>query len=133
VALDQRQGVGQHAAPAVVEGQQHAGPCAVGVEQGGGRWPVELAAGVQQAVERFGSDGVAAVETRRLRADVLDAVEQQLVPFARETVWYEPAQIQRRGRELLRTLSREQFLELVAVSALANVLCRLGFLVEAAA
>jgi uncharacterized peroxidase-related enzyme len=63
----------------------------------------------------------------------LDPVEQQLVPFARETVWYEPARIQRRGRELLRTLSREQFIELVVVAALANVLCRLGYLTESTA
>ncbi len=62
-----------------------------------------------------------------LASPALDPVERIAVPFARETVWYQPAQIQRHGRQVLETLSREQFIELVTVAALANVVCRLGF------
>lgn len=83
----------------------------------------------EEGMEREQLDSVLA----HLSGPELDAVEQQLVPFARETVWYEPAQIQRRGRELLRTLSREEFLELITVAALANVMCRLGYLTETTA
>ena len=42
------------------------------------------------------------------------------------------AQIQRRGREVMNALTRDQFLELIAVAALANTVCRLGFLTDAA-
>lgn len=65
-----------------------------------------------------------------LAAPILDPVERIVVPFARETVWYQPVQIQRRGREVMEALSREQFIELVGVAALANGLCRLGFLAQ---
>jgi alkylhydroperoxidase family enzyme len=65
-------------------------------------------------------DGILA----HLSSPVLDEIERVVVPFARETVWYEPIEIQRRGREVMRVLSREQFLELVAVASLANALCR---------
>jgi alkylhydroperoxidase family enzyme len=68
-----------------------------------------------------------------LGSPVLDPVEKIIAPFARETVWYQPAQIQRRGREVMNELTREQFLELIAVAALANLVCRLEFLTDAAA
>lgn len=58
----------------------------------------------------------------------LDDLERVLLPFARDTVWYQPASIQRRGREALQDLSREQFLEFVAVASLANSVCRLAVL-----
>ena len=60
-----------------------------------------------------------------LTSPVLDPVERIVVPFARETVWYRPAQIQRRGREVKEALSRECFVELIAVTAIANAVCRL--------
>jgi alkylhydroperoxidase family enzyme len=64
-----------------------------------------------------------------LTSSALDPVERIAIPFARETVWYEPAQIQRRGREVMKELSREQFVELVAVASIANMVCRLGIVV----
>jgi alkylhydroperoxidase family enzyme len=66
-----------------------------------------------------------------LAAPSLDAVESRVVPFARETVWYQPAHIQQRARALLEDLSRERFVELVATAALANATCRVGFLATA--
>lgn len=65
-----------------------------------------------------------------LASPVLDPVEQVVVPFARETVWYQPAQIQRRARQVMEALSRDRFLELIAVAALANMVCRLGIVAE---
>lgn len=66
---------------------------------------------------------------RHLTSPVLDAKEALMLSFARETVWYEPARIQRRGREAMQTLSREEFVELVAVASVANMVCRLGAVV----
>lgn len=61
----------------------------------------------------------------------LDPVECAVLPYARETIWYkDPASIQRKGREVREQLSEEQFLELVGVTAIANVVCRLGMVLE---
>jgi len=64
-----------------------------------------------------------------LDAPELDPVERMLVPFARETIWYEPAPLQRRACWVRDRLSGTQFIEAVGVVALANGLCRLGAVV----
>jgi AhpD family alkylhydroperoxidase len=51
--------------------------------------------------------------------------ESVLLIFARDTIWYEPVQIQRRARELRNRLSAAQFVEAIGVVSLANALCRL--------
>jgi AhpD family alkylhydroperoxidase len=61
-----------------------------------------------------------------LASPALDPVESIAVPFARETVWYQPARIQKRAREVMAALTREQFTELIAVASLANALCRIA-------
>lgn len=61
-----------------------------------------------------------------LDAPELDPVERLVVPFARETVWYEPALIQRRARAMRGVLDEAQLLEAIGVAALANGVCRLG-------
>jgi AhpD family alkylhydroperoxidase len=66
-----------------------------------------------------------------LDSPALDPLERQLVSFARETIWYEPAVLQRRARALRERLSTEQFLEAVGVAALANGLCRMGAMLPA--
>jgi AhpD family alkylhydroperoxidase len=63
----------------------------------------------------------------------LDPVERLLVPFARETIWYEPALLQRRARALREQLATEPLLEAIGVAALGNGLCRLGAVVMHAA
>lgn len=72
-------------------------------------------------------DGILA----HLRSPLLDATEKVVVSFARETVWYEPARIQQLGRNAMQTLSREEFIELVTVASVANMICRLGIVVGA--
>ena len=55
----------------------------------------------------------------------VSADEAALLSFARDTIWYEPIQIQRRARELRERLSPVQFVEALGVVSLANALCRL--------
>jgi AhpD family alkylhydroperoxidase len=56
----------------------------------------------------------------------LDPVESVIVPFARETIWYRPAEIQRQARRVRDRLTAEQFVDLVATAALANAVCRMS-------
>lgn len=70
-------------------------------------------------------DAVVARALTHLHAPELDEVENLLLPFARDTIWYQPAPVQRRARELLQRLSPAQFVEAVGVLSLANALCRL--------
>jgi len=61
-----------------------------------------------------------------LASPALDPIEAAVVPFARETIWYRPVQIQRRARALRAQLTRDQFLELVGIVSLANAVCRMS-------
>jgi AhpD family alkylhydroperoxidase len=82
------------------------------------------------ALRREGlSDSAQAQILTHLDAPELDPVERLLVRFARETIWYEPEQLQRRARALRDHLSGPQLLEAIGVVALANGLCRLGAMV----
>ena len=78
--------------------------------------------------EGFPEDALRNVLTH-LDAPELDPIERLLVPFTRETIWYEPAALQRRARALRDQLTPVQFLEVIGVASLANGLCRLGALV----
>lgn len=77
----------------------------------------------------LGDDDIARVLTH-LSSPKLDAVERVVIPFARESVHYRPAPVQRRTAELVRTLGPEMTREVVAVASLANVMARLGILGE---
>ena len=65
-----------------------------------------------------------------LSSPALSELEQILVPLARETVWYQPAQIQRRCAEVQAQLSKAQFLDFCGAVALLNSVCRLGVIVD---
>jgi AhpD family alkylhydroperoxidase len=85
---------------------------------------------VSEAVRREGlTEAALAQVLTHLDAPELDPVERLLVPFARETIWYEPAQVQRRARDLRDRLTGPQLLEAIGVAALANGLCRMGAMV----
>ncbi|HEX2541440.1 MAG TPA: hypothetical protein VHM00_10200 [Caldimonas sp.] len=77
----------------------------------------------------------AALETilTHLAGPELDELERVLVPFARETIWYEPARIQRRARALREQMSEPQLVEAIGVAALGNGLCRMGAILGCAA
>jgi alkylhydroperoxidase family enzyme len=63
-----------------------------------------------------------------LSSPVLDKTERRIVLLARETVWYQPAQIQRKCREFADDMTREQLLEFIGAVSIANAICRLGIL-----
>jgi AhpD family alkylhydroperoxidase len=85
---------------------------------------------VSEAIEREGLKQSALTQVlTHLDAPELDPIERLLVPFARETIWYEPASLQRRARTLRDRLSAPQLLEAIGVAALANGLCRMGAVV----
>jgi hypothetical protein len=85
---------------------------------------------VGEALQREGlSAATVAQVLTHLDASELDPVERLLVPFARETIWYEPALVQRRARALRDRLTGPQLLEGIGVAALANGLCRMGAMV----
>jgi len=71
-------------------------------------------------------DAAVAQALTHLHAPELDEVENLLLPFARDTIWYQPAPVQRRARELCDRLSPAQFVEALGVLSLANALCRLA-------
>jgi AhpD family alkylhydroperoxidase len=84
----------------------------------------------REAVRLLGAEGLDEAAVRSILAHLgspaLDRLEAQIVPYARDTVRYDPAQIQRRGKALRSQLSAEQFIELVGTVALANAVSRLG-------
>jgi AhpD family alkylhydroperoxidase len=65
-----------------------------------------------------------------LGSSELDGREALLVPFARDTVRYQHAEIQRRTREVTAGMSPPEQLELVGTAALANAVCRLSTLLD---
>jgi AhpD family alkylhydroperoxidase len=85
---------------------------------------------IGEAVQRegLGAPALAQILTH-LDAPELDDVERLLVRFARETIWYEPAVLQRRARALSARLTGPQLIEAAGVTSLANGLCRLGAMV----
>lgn len=66
---------------------------------------------------------------RDLDAPGLSAVERALLPFVRETLWYEPAKLQRHARALRTVLTAEQLVEAIGTVAVANGLCRMAAVV----
>ena len=88
----------------------------------------------REAAKLLEGDGIGEAELESILAHLaspaLDPVEAALLPLARDTVWYEPAAIQRRARDLHSRISQEQFLEFVGIAALANTVCRLAIVLE---
>ena len=79
------------------------------------------------ALQREGLDERALTQAlAHLDDPELDAGERLLLRFARETIWYEPEQLQRSARALRDRLSGPQLLEAIGVASLANGLCRMG-------
>ena len=64
-----------------------------------------------------------------LSSPSLSEIEQLFIPLARETVWYQPVQIQRRCAALQSQVSNEQFLDFLGAVSLMNSLCRLRVIV----
>jgi uncharacterized peroxidase-related enzyme len=60
-----------------------------------------------------------------LTSPALDPIEAAALPFARETIWYQPANIQRRSRDMRDSLPRAAYVELLVTASAANMVCRL--------
>lgn len=84
---------------------------------------------LQEAIRLAARDGADEQFVRNavehLSAPGVTAEEALLVPFARETVWYESPRLQERTRMVAAKLRPDQFVEAVFVLSLANALCRL--------
>ena len=61
-----------------------------------------------------------------LDSPLLTATERALLPFARETLWYEPAPLQRRARELRGRVTDTELMEAIGIAALGNGLSRMA-------
>ncbi len=94
-----------------------------------GSLPFEEEATLLLLDQGFSADEVNKVLTH-LSSTTLTELEQLLVPLARETVWYQPAQIQRRCAEVQSQVSNEQFLDFCGAVSLLNTVCRLGVIAD---
>jgi hypothetical protein len=65
-----------------------------------------------------------------LASPKLDARESAILSWVRETVRYQPGQIQKRTRALADAIGMEATLEAVGVASLANATVRLAMLLE---
>jgi alkylhydroperoxidase family enzyme len=90
----------------------------------------------REAVRALAEEGLDAAEVEgilaHLGSPVLVPTETAVVRFARETIWYQPAPIQRQARELNAQLGTPALLELVGITSLANAFARLAFVLEPA-
>ncbi len=88
------------------------------------------AAALSEARAMLAQAGVDTVTSARaldhLGAPGLTDSENLLLGFARDTLWYQPAAIQRRARAVRDRLARPEFIEALGVCSLANAVCRLS-------
>ncbi len=83
----------------------------------------------REAIRLLAEQGLAGdqieVILSHLSSPLLDPAENAMLPLARESIRYDHAQIQRQALEVSRKLTQEQFVELVGVIGIANMVCRL--------
>lgn len=85
---------------------------------------------VGRALQTEGLDAAAIARLlTHLDGPELEPAERLLMSYARETLWYQPAMLQRHTRALREQLSNEQVVEAVGVAALANAVCRMAAVV----
>ncbi|MCP3986929.1 MAG: hypothetical protein GY723_21285 [bacterium] len=80
-----------------------------------------------QGFDHTAAEGVLA----HLSSPSLEPIESALVSFAPETLWYQPASLQRRVRELRGPLTDAELLESIGIASWANAICRLSLALEA--
>ena len=84
----------------------------------------------QEACRLLEAEGMSAASIEHilahLSAPTLDPIDAAAIGLARESIWFRPAQIQRQMRSIRSLFSNQQFVELIGLAALANMLCRLG-------
>lgn len=89
-----------------------------------------------EATQLLVEGGLAAHEVEgiltHLGSPQLDSSESAIILFARETIRYQPAQIQRRARAVRERVPAEEFVEVIGLCALANAVCRLDVIADPA-
>ena len=65
-----------------------------------------------------------------LTTEAIPELERAVLPWARETVWYETADLQRKTQVLLRTLGRDQTVDAIGAAAMANACVRMAMLAK---
>ena len=80
------------------------------------------------------SEGLGDAEIGQILAHLsspsLTQIESVLVPFARETVWYQPARIQRRCAEVQNAVGKAAFLHFLGIVSVVNAICRISFIAD---
>ena len=67
-----------------------------------------------------------------LTAPTLSPLERAAAALARDSIWPQPAALQRQARAIRPLFSRRQFIDLIGCAALANACCRLSAAVDLA-
>jgi alkylhydroperoxidase family enzyme len=97
---------------------------------------IGCAAAERESVRLLAAEGLADAEIgdalAHLSTPALDPLERAAASLARESIWPQPAPLQRHVRSLRPLFTREQFVELLAVAALANTICRLSVALDLA-
>jgi AhpD family alkylhydroperoxidase len=87
-----------------------------------------------EALRLLAAEGVDRAEAEARLAHLggagADPVEATVLTFARETIRYQPARVQRRARELRERLGRAELVDTIGTAALANAVCRLWIALE---
>jgi alkylhydroperoxidase family enzyme len=87
-----------------------------------------------EAMQLLADSGMTAAQIdsalAHLGGSALDARDHAAVSLARESLWYRPAVIQRHARSIRELFTRQQFVELIGMTSLANMLCRLAIATE---
>ncbi len=82
--------------------------------------------GTRIAIESGMNPGSIDEALDHLVSEELSEKEKQVLGLARETVWYQPAPIQRRARQVRDELTTPEFIECIVAASTANMVCRLG-------
>jgi AhpD family alkylhydroperoxidase len=86
---------------------------------------------VTRMLARHGVDPSLAEAARmHLHSDALPERENLALRYARESVRYTPAAIQRYSRDLRRSFAEAELVELIGVVSLANAVCRIAVMIE---
>ena len=67
-----------------------------------------------------------------LTAPSLTTLDRAAAALARDSIWPQPAALQRHAREVRPLFTRQQFVDLIGTAALANTCCRLAVAVDLA-
>jgi len=90
----------------------------------------------REAVRLLVADGMTPAEIEQALAHLsgpgVDPLQESALTLARESIWYRPAELQRHARAVGAQCTRQQFIELIGITALANTVCRLSVALDLA-